>query len=54
MSNSQYLSIGAAALALIGATLLAVTGQISWATAIPVDLAALGILGIHPNLPSQQ
>jgi len=54
MSTSQIISIGAAVLAITGATLLAILGDITWAIALPIDLAGFGVLGIHPNLPTVQ
>jgi hypothetical protein len=51
LSNSQILSMVAAALLIIGSLAGALFSFESWTQALPGVLAGLGVLGIHPNLP---
>jgi len=52
MSTSQIISLGAAGLLLAGSVLSALFGIESWGTAMVGITAAVGVLGIHPNLPT--
>ncbi len=52
MSNTQWLSLGAAVLAGIGALASVWMGYASWGQELPTILAVCAVLGIHPNLPT--
>jgi hypothetical protein len=52
MSTSQLISVVAAGLLLIGSVAAALLGIESWGTAMVGITAAIGVLGIHPNLPT--
>jgi hypothetical protein len=54
MSTSQWVSIVAAVLAGIGAIATVLMGWATWGAEMPIILAALAVLGIHPNLPTIQ
>ena len=52
MSTSQIVSIAAASLAVLGSLVAVLEGWMTWGEAVPTILAGLGVLGIHPNLPT--
>lgn len=52
MSTSQIVSYLAAGLLLAGSVLAALLGFESWGQAMVGITAAIGVLGIHPNLPT--
>ncbi len=45
----EFISLGSAVLTVAAALYLGLSGAIQWDVALPIMLAGLGILGIHPT-----
>ena len=50
MNYKEIISLGGAILAVLSALYLGFTGAIGWDLALPIMLAGLGVLGIHPAI----
>ena len=50
MNWKEYMSLGGGVLTVIAALYLGVSGQLGWNVALPLLLAGLGVLGIHPAI----
>jgi uncharacterized membrane protein YuzA (DUF378 family) len=53
-ANAQFVSYIAAVLTIVGAVAGALVGFVTWDTALLSIRAAVGVLGTHPNLPTEQ
>ncbi len=49
MNWKELMSLLGAVLAVLSALYLGYTGAIGWDTSLPIILAGLGVLGIHPT-----